>query len=87
MKIFNKPQFFFLLALFFLVPINASVNSALLSSNAPPKYLSEFGFFEDMQNQMPSEEVHPYSLVNPLFSEVTDQVILISIDIELERLN
>ena len=74
MKIFNKPQFLFLLALFFLVPINASVNSALLSSNAPPKYLSEFGFFQDMQNQMPSEEVHPYSLVNPLFSDYTDKL-------------
>lgn len=74
MKIFNKPQFLFLLALFFLVPINASVNSALLLSNAPPKYLSEFGFFQDMQNQMPSEEVHPYSLVNPLFSDYTDKL-------------
>ena len=74
MKIFSKPQFLFLLALFFLVPINASVNSALLSSNAPPKYLSEFGFFQDMQNQMPSAEVHPYSLVNPLFSDYTDKL-------------
>ena len=74
MKIFNKPPFLFLLALFFLVPINASVNSALLSSNAPPKYLSEFGFFQDMQNQIPSAEVHPYSLVNPLFSDYTDKL-------------
>ena len=74
MKIFSKPQFLFLLALFFLVPINASVNSALLSSNAPPKYLSEFGFFQDMQNQIPSAEVHPYSLVNQLFSDYTDKL-------------
>ena len=74
MKIFSKPQFLFLLALSFLVPINASVNSALLSSNAPPKYLSEFGFFQDMQNQIPSAEVHPYSLVNPLFSDYTDKL-------------
>ena len=74
MKIFSKPQFLFLLALFFLVPINASVNSALLSSNATPKYLSEFGFFQDMQNQIPSAEVHPYSLVNPLFSDYTDKL-------------
>ena len=74
MKIFNKPQFFFLLALFFVVPIKASVNATLLSSNATPKYLSEFGFFQDMQNQMPSEEVHPYSLVNPLFSDYTDKL-------------
>ena len=74
MKIFSNPPFLFLLALFFLVPINASVNSALLSSNAPPKYLSEFGFFQDMQNQIPSAEVHPYSLVNPLFSDYTDKL-------------
>ena len=74
MKIFSKPQFLFLLALFFLAPINASVNSALLPSNAPPKYLSGFGFFQDMQNQIPSAEVHPYSLVNPLFSDYTDKL-------------
>ena len=74
MKIFSNPPFLFLLALFFLVPINASVNSALLSSNAPPKYLSDFGFFQDMQNQTPSAEVHPYSLVNPLFSDYTDKL-------------
>ena len=74
MKIFSKTQFLFLLALLFLVPLNASVNSALLASSAPPKYLSEFGFFQDMQNQIPSAEVHPYSLVNPLFSDYTDKL-------------
>ena len=56
------------------MPINASVNSALLLSKAPPKYLSEFGFFQDMGNQMPSVDVHPYSLVNPLFSDYTDKL-------------
>tara|TARA_B110000438_G_scaffold261240_1_gene271798 strand:+ start:506 stop:1543 length:1038 start_codon:yes stop_codon:yes gene_type:complete len=74
MKIFSKPQFLCLVAFFFFLPINASVNSALLLSKAPPKYLSEFGFFQDMGNQMPSVDVHPYSLVNPLFSDYTDKL-------------
>ena len=74
MKIFSKPQFLFFIAFFFFVPTNASVNSSLLLSKAPPTYLSEFGFFQDMQHQMPSEDVHPYSLVNPLFSDYTDKL-------------
>ena len=36
--------------------------------------MSEFGFFQDMGNQMPSVDVHPYSLVNPLFSDYTDKL-------------
>ena len=36
--------------------------------------LSEFGFFQDMQNQIPAEGVHPYSLVSPLFSDQTDKL-------------
>ena len=26
-----------------------------------PQFLSEYGFFEDLQNQVPAEDVHPYS--------------------------
>ena len=39
-----------------------------------PRFLSEFGFFQDMQNHIPSKDVHPYSLVNPLFSDQTDKL-------------
>ena len=74
MKIFNKSRLFFLLAFCYLVPVDASVNLELLASKAPPTYLSEFGFFQDMQNQIPSNKVHPYSLVNPLFSDYTDKL-------------
>ena len=74
MRIFSKSSLLFLLAFCYLVPAYASVNSELLASKAPPTYLSEFGFFQDMQNQIPSNEVHPYSLVNPLFSDYTDKL-------------
>ena len=36
--------------------------------------LSEFGFFKDMQNQIPADGVHPYSLVSQLFSDETDKL-------------
>ena len=57
-----------------MVPIHASVNSEYLTSPTPPTYLSQFGFFQDMQNQTPSAEVHPYSLASSLFSDFTDKL-------------
>ncbi|MAJ85093.1 MAG: hypothetical protein CMQ71_03905 [Gammaproteobacteria bacterium] len=39
-----------------------------------PQMLSEFGFFKDMQNQIPADGVHPYSLVSQLFSDETDKL-------------
>ena len=46
----------------------------LVDFSKAPRFLSEFGFFQDMQNQIPSKGVHPYSLVNPLFSDQTDKL-------------
>ena len=39
-----------------------------------PQFLSEYGFFEDLQNQVPVEDVHPYSLKSALFSDETDKL-------------
>ncbi|MBD62797.1 MAG: hypothetical protein CMD68_01800 [Gammaproteobacteria bacterium] len=39
-----------------------------------PKFLSEYGFFLDLQNQIPVRGVHPYSLVSPLFSDESDKL-------------
>ena len=74
MKAFKK---LFLISLFlvsFGSQAQASVQSNLLDLTQVPSYLSEFGFFQDMQNQVPAEGVHPYSLVNPLFSDQTDKL-------------
>ncbi|MDA1341436.1 MAG: hypothetical protein O3B36_01220 [Proteobacteria bacterium] len=74
MKIFSKPLLLFFAAVLYFVPIDASVNAKFLASDTPPTYLSEFGFFQDMQNQIPVSTVHPYSLANPLFSDYTDKL-------------
>ena len=39
-----------------------------------PKFLSEYGFFVDLKNQIPVEDVHPYSLKSALFSDETDKL-------------
>jgi len=39
-----------------------------------PKFLSEYGFFKDLKNQIPVEDVHPYSLKSALFSDETDKL-------------
>jgi len=39
-----------------------------------PKFLSEYGFFKDLKNQIPIEDVHPYSLKSALFSDETDKL-------------
>ena len=39
-----------------------------------PKFLSEYGFFKDLKNQIPADDVHPYSLKSALFSDETDKL-------------
>ena len=74
MKIFKQS----FLSFFFIVCFSSQAESAievdLKNFSKAPKFLSEFGFFEDMKNQLPAESVHPYSLVNPLFSDQTDKL-------------
>ena len=70
-----KKSFLFLISLVFFSSQGHSTNTFnLVDFSKAPKFLSEFGFFQDMQNQIPAEDVHPYSLVSPLFSDHTDKL-------------
>ncbi|MDC0030000.1 hypothetical protein OAJ15_02835 [Pseudomonadota bacterium] len=74
MRIFKKSY----LLIISLVLLSSQAHSTdtfdLLNFSKAPRFLSEFGFFQDMQNQIPAEGVHPYSLVSPLFSDQTDKL-------------
>ena len=70
-----KKSFLLVVSLVFFSPQGHSANTFnLVDFSQAPKFLSEFGFFQDMQNQIPAEDVHPYSLVSPLFSDQTDKL-------------
>lgn len=74
MKLF-KQSFLLVISLVFFASQGHSANKLnLVNFSEAPKFLSEFGFFQDMQNQIPVEDVHPYSLVSPLFSDHTDKL-------------
>tara|TARA_B100001250_G_scaffold29352_2_gene24091 strand:- start:2483 stop:3520 length:1038 start_codon:yes stop_codon:yes gene_type:complete len=74
MRAFRKS---FLLVIF-LVSFGSQAQGApqynLLNFSKAPEFLSEFGFFTDMQNQIPAKDIHPYSLTSPLFSDKTDKL-------------
>ncbi len=74
MKIFKQSFFLFLLLTCFSSQIKSAIEIDLENFSKAPKFLSEFGFFQDMRNQIPAESVHPYSLVSPLFSDQTDKL-------------
>ena len=46
-----------------------AVSDAAILATMPPRQLSEFGFFEDLQKQMPAPDVVPFRLATPLFSD------------------
>ncbi|MFE0016891.1 SO2930 family diheme c-type cytochrome [Mesorhizobium sp. NPDC059054] len=52
----------------FGTPAQAISDTVVLAAT-PPKQLSEFGFFEDLQKQMPAPGVVPFRLATPLFSD------------------
>lgn len=52
----------------------APVNDAVVTGAAFPKYLSEFGFFQDGRAQDPAARVHPYALNTPLWSDGADKL-------------
>ena len=74
MKLFKQSFLLVISLVFFASQAHALNTFNLISFSKAPKFLSEFGFFKDMRNQIPSEGVHPYSLVNPLFSDQTDKL-------------
>ena len=74
MKIFKQSFLLFFFIVCFSSQTEGAIKIDLNSSSKTPKFLSEFGFFEDMKNQTPAVNVHPYSLVSPLFSDQTDKL-------------
>ena len=74
MRIFKKPLLHTIIFLSFSIQVNAGVNQDLILSETIPKQLSAYGFFKDMTNQIPAENVHPYSLSSPLFSDYSDKL-------------
>ena len=74
MKIFKKSCLLIISLVFFTSQAHTSNTFNLADFSKAPRFLSEFGFFQDMQNQIPAEGVHPYSLVSPLFSDQTDKL-------------
>ena len=74
MKIFKKSYLLIISLVFFTSQAHTSNTFNLADFSKAPRFLSEFGFFQDMQNQIPAEGVHPYSLVSPLFSDQTDKL-------------
>ena len=53
---------------------NAYVQDEILKLKKPPLKLSEYGFFKDMQSQLPSQDVLPYTLESALFSDYADKL-------------
>ena len=74
MKPFKKSYLLVIFLICFSSKAYTSNAFNLVDFSKAPRFLSEFGFFQDMQNQIPSKGVHPYSLVNPLFSDQTDKL-------------
>ena len=74
MRLFKQSLLMVIFLVFFASQAHAVNTLNLGNFSKAPKFLSEFGFFQDMQKQIPSEGVHPYSLVNPLFSDQTDKL-------------
>jgi uncharacterized repeat protein (TIGR03806 family) len=74
MRLFKKSYLLVISLVFFASQGHTANTFNLVDFFKAPGLLSEFGFFQDMQNQIPSEGVHPYSLVSPLFSDQTDKL-------------
>ena len=74
MRLFKKFFLLFISLVFFASEAHSTDTFDLVDFSKAPRLLSEFGFFQDMQNQIPSKGVHPYSLVSPLFSDQTDKL-------------
>ena len=74
MKIFRQSSLLFFFIVCFSSQAEGAIEKDLNNFSKAPKFLSEFGFFEDMKNQIPAASVHPYSLVSPLFSDETDKL-------------
>ena len=51
-----------------------AVSESAIVARKPPKLLSEFGFFADLQGQIPESGVLPYRLNTPLFTDHAEKL-------------
>jgi uncharacterized repeat protein (TIGR03806 family) len=56
------------------VIVEARVNDAVVTGEAMPRTLSEFGFFADGRGQKPASKVYPYALGTPLWSDGAEKL-------------
>ena len=74
MKSYKNFFLIFSLNIFILNNVFAQVdNSVVLNNKVAPK-LSDYGFFEDLNAQIPTKGVLPYELITPLFSDYADKL-------------
>lgn len=74
MKSYKNFFLIFSLNIFILNNVFAQVdNSVVLNNKVAPK-LSDYGFFEDLNAQIPTQGVLPYELITPLFSDYADKL-------------
>ena len=64
-----------LILIIILIPsdLYSQVNDAAILSDTPPKLLSEYGFFQNTQDQITVPGVLPYELITSLFSDYADK--------------
>ena len=70
----NNIKLLFCLLFFSYLESSTYVKEDLIYQDKLPKKLSEYGFFQDMNNQIPSDGVLPYDLISPLFSDYADKL-------------
>ncbi len=56
-------------AMIAVLPAASAPSDSAILAKAPPKLLSEFGFFDDLGAQKPAAGVTPFQLNTPLFSD------------------
>ena len=73
MKIY-KNIFLFCFILSLNIQSYEGVRNEIIFSKKPPLKLSEYGFFKNMNSQLPSKGVLPYTLESQLFSDYADKL-------------
>ena len=54
--------------------LDAAVNDSVVLDSKVARKLSDYGFFDDLNSQKPTNGVLPYELITPLFSDYADKL-------------
>ena len=74
MKSYKNFFLIFSLNIFILNNVFAQVDHSVVLNNKVAPKLSDYGFFEDLNAQIPTQGVLPYELITPLFSDYADKL-------------